>query len=96
MTITIELNPDAEERLRDKAAREGRRAEAIAAHVLANALEDEAREWAAALEGVRQGLEDSRAGRATPLEEWDAQMRAKYGIPRDVKPLTDAEADALP
>jgi prevent-host-death family protein len=34
-----------------------------------------------AREGIRQGLEDARAGRSRPIEEFFAEFKAKHGIP---------------
>jgi predicted transcriptional regulator len=81
MTITIELAPEVLERLREKAAREGRDAEAVAADVLANALEWDAEDQAEAVEGIQRGLADFEAGRYRPLEEVIAEKQRKYGLP---------------
>lgn len=96
MTITLDLTPDVEAYLREKAVREGRGTESIAQALLAQAMRWEAQERAEVIKGLHQGLEDSTAGRVTPLAAWDAKMRAKYNISQDVEPLSDAEADALP
>jgi prevent-host-death family protein len=37
---------------------------------------------ASADEGIRQGLEDSRAGRSRPVREFFAEFEAKHGIRR--------------
>ena len=37
---------------------------------------------ASAEEGIRQGMEDMRAGRVQPIEEAFVQLRAELGIPR--------------
>lgn len=34
-----------------------------------------------ATEGIRQGLEDARAGRGRPIREFLKEFRAKHGIP---------------
>ncbi len=34
-----------------------------------------------AREGIRQGLEDARAGRSRPIEDFFAEFKAKHGIP---------------
>ena len=34
-----------------------------------------------ALEGIRRGLEDVKAGRVTPLREFETQFRAEHGLP---------------
>ena len=96
MTITIDLEAGVEAQLREKAAREGQKAEAVAARVLAEILAWEDQERARVIEGVRRGLDDSAAGRTTPLKEWDDRMRVKHDIPSDAKPLTNAEAVLLP
>jgi predicted transcriptional regulator len=80
MTITIELEPEVLERLRDKAAREGQDEASIAAHVLTEALEWEAQDRVEAIEGIRRGLADFEAGRFRPLEEIAAEKRGKYGF----------------
>jgi predicted transcriptional regulator len=69
VTITIELAPEVLARLREKAAREGRDAESVAADLLADALEWEAEDRAQAIEGIRRGLADFEAGRFRSLEE---------------------------
>ena len=33
-------------------------------------------------EGIRQGLEEARAGKGRPAREFFAEFRAKHGIPR--------------
>ena len=91
MTLTINLPPEAETQLRERAAREGRNEVKTVALMLTEALDR-----AAAVEGIRQGLADSAAGRVTPLAEWDAKFRAKHSTPPDIVPLSDAEAEALP
>ncbi len=35
-----------------------------------------------ALEGVKRGLADAKAGRVTPLEKFEKAFRRKHGIPR--------------
>ena len=79
MTITIELAPEVLAHLREKAAREGRSAEAVAADMLADALEWEAEDRAEAIEGIRRGLADFVAGRYLPLEEVIAEKRELKG-----------------
>jgi predicted transcriptional regulator len=81
MTITIELAPEVLERLREKAALEGREPETVAAAVLADALAWDAEDRAAAIEGIRRGLADFEAGRFRSLEAVIAEKREKYGLP---------------
>jgi len=56
--------------------------EAIAAAVRLLRQQEEAEE-ARVLEGIRQGLEDVRAGRGRPAEEVFADIRREFNIPRD-------------
>ena len=79
MTITIDLQPEVLARLHEKAAREGQESEAVAARLLAEALEWEAQDRREAIEGIQRGLADFEAGRFQPLEEIIAAKRAKYG-----------------
>jgi predicted transcriptional regulator len=69
MGITIDLAPETFERLKEKAAREGRDAASVAAAVIAESLEWEAEDQAEAVEGIRRGLADFDEGRSRSLEE---------------------------
>jgi predicted transcriptional regulator len=76
MTITIELGPEVLEQLREKAALEGREPETVAAAVLADALAWEAEDRAEAIEGIRRGLADFKAGRFRSLDEVIARKQS--------------------
>jgi len=82
MSLTIEVPPEVEARLREKAAREGEPAESIAIQMLADALEWEAQEWKDAVECIRRGFEAVAAGRERTLDEYIAHKRAALGKPR--------------
>ncbi len=92
MTITLELAPASEARLTDMADQEGQDKTKIAARLLAEALENAAYERD--VQAISEGLEDSLAGRVTPLAEWDAKFRARHNIPADVsvEPMSHEEA----
>ena len=94
MTITLDLAPTSEALLSDLAEQDGQDKTEIASSLLAAALEQAAHERE--VEAVLGGLDDSFAGRVTPLAEWDAKFRAKYNIQADVEPMTHEEAQALP
>lgn len=81
MTITLNLAPQVEAQLREKAARDGREAEAVAQTVLAQALEWESQERAEAAEGIKRGLDDFAAGRYSPASQVFADIRTRHGIP---------------
>lgn len=81
MTLTLNLPPEAEQRLREKAEREGQDAETVAVSVLVEALEWEDRDSAEAVRGIQRGLDDFAAGRFRPFSEFAAEQRRKYNLP---------------
>ena len=85
MTITINLAPEEEAKLHQKAAREGQSAEAIAHDALIEALEWDAQDRAEAVEGIKRGLADFEQGRFRRFSEFEAEQRAKYSLPNDDK-----------
>ena len=50
--------------------------------VLADYLEWEQQDYQEAVEGVRQGLEDVKAGRAAPANQFLDEFARKHGLPR--------------
>lgn len=94
MSITLDLAPASEALLSDLAEQDGQDRKMVASSLLTAALEQAAREREA--EAIRRGLEDSLAGRVTPLAAWDAKFRARHNIPAGVEPMSDEEAQALP
>jgi predicted transcriptional regulator len=91
MTITVNLTPEAERILREKAQRQGEDPEAVAATVLAEALEWEAQDRAEAVEGMQRGLDDFEAGRYRPFSEFAAEQRSgrNLSVFRVVVPLEE-------
>jgi predicted transcriptional regulator len=83
MTLTITLPPEAEQQLRERAAREGQDAETVAAAVLVEALAWEARDSAEAIRGIQRGLDDFAAGRFRPFQEFAEEQRRKYDLPKE-------------
>lgn len=75
--MTIKLAPETEEKLREKAEREGQDIDSIANALLAQALDWEAQDRAEAIQGIQRGLEASNAGRVRPAEEVFRDMRAR-------------------
>ncbi len=108
MTITLDLAPEDEAQLNVIAARQGRNADATAHALFTDALAQAAQFREEGLdedfvltpeeetEAIRLGLEDSFAGRVTPLAEWSAKFRARHHIPEGAKPMTHEEAMRLP
>lgn len=83
MSITINVTPELEQRLRDRAASEGQDVEVVAADLLAEALDWEQRDREAEDTGIQRGLDDFAAGRYRPFEEFANEQRAKYGLAND-------------
>jgi hypothetical protein len=49
---------------------------------LADALEWERQDYQEAVEGIRQGYAEFKAGKARPVEEVFEELRVKHGLPR--------------
>ena len=96
MTIMLKIAPASEAMLRDMADQDGQDKAEIAARLLEDALAQTTRERDA--QAIAEGLEDSLAGRVSPLAEWDAKFRARHNIPADFKaePMSHEEALTLP
>jgi len=77
MPLTITLPPEVEMRLRERAAREGRDAETIAAEVLIEALEWRFQDSAEAIQGIQRGLDAFAAGRSRPFKELADEQRQR-------------------
>ncbi len=112
MTITLNLAPEEEAQLNIIASQQGQNADAVAHKIFAAALAESKARHDAPLgaqpppeielspeeeaEAIRLGLEDSFAGRVTPLAEWSARFRARHNIPEGAKAMTHEEALRLP
>ena len=81
MTITVTLSPEAEAKLRKKAARQGKDVATVAAELLASVLEWEAQDYEEAVEGIQRGLDDFEAGRFRSFAEFAEEQRRKYNLP---------------
>ncbi len=81
MTITIDLAPDLEAQLRQKAEREGKPVEAVVHAVLIGALTTEAEDRAEAIAGIQRGLDASAEGKVKPLSQVIAEARERHGFP---------------
>jgi len=79
--MTITLEPETESKLSEKAKREGRTIDALANDLLAEILEQEAREFAQNVAAIKEGFEAIAAGKEKPLEQYIAEQREKRGLP---------------
>ncbi|MEP0781129.1 hypothetical protein NDI39_26350 [Microcoleus sp. ZQ-A2] len=72
---------EAEAKLLEKAARQGKDVATVAAELLASVLEWEAQDYEEAVEGIQRGLDDFEAGRFRSFEEFAEEQRRKYNLP---------------
>jgi predicted transcriptional regulator len=82
MALTIQLPPETERWLNEKAAEQGQDAAALAAEIVAQALQWEQQDSAEAVAGVQRGLDDFAQGRHRPFGEFAEEQRRKHGLPR--------------
>lgn len=81
-TESIPLKPQRRAELEDYAQRHGQDPAAALDEVVATYLEWERQDYEEAVEGIRRGYEDVKAGRTRPAAELLEELRAKYGFPR--------------
>lgn len=81
MTIVINLSPELEEQLRQKAIHQGQDINVFAANLLANILKWEAQDSEEAIKGIQQGLDDFEAGNSRSFSEFADEQRRKYNLP---------------
>ena len=77
----IPIKPERKAQLEEYAQRRGQDTAAALAHALAEYLEWERQDYQETIEGIRQGLEDVKAGRTQSAEEAFEELRVKHGLP---------------
>ena len=88
----ISLKPERKAQLDDYARRRGQDVAAALDDALAAYLEWERQDFEEAVEGIRQGYEDVKAGRTRSAAEFLAQMRQKHGVEMSAQAERDADA----
>jgi predicted transcriptional regulator len=78
----IPLKPERKAQLEEYAQRHGQDPAAALDEALATYLEWERQDFEEAVEGIRRGHDDVKAGRTRPAAEFFAEMRRKHDIPR--------------
>lgn len=78
----IPLKPERKAQLEEYAQRRGQDTAAALDDALAAYLEWERQDFEEAVEGIRRGYEDVKAGRTRPAAELLAELRHKHDIPR--------------
>jgi predicted transcriptional regulator len=77
----IPIKPERRAQLEEYAQRRGQDTAAALDDALAEYLEWERQDYQEAIEGIRQGYEDVKAGRAQSAEEAFEELRVKHGLP---------------
>lgn len=80
--MTITISPRTEAMLREEASRTGQDADILADALLAETLEEQARDFEEAVTGIAEGIADGEAGREISLEEYKAQFEAEREVRR--------------
>jgi predicted transcriptional regulator len=78
----IPIKPERKAQLEEYAQRRGQDTAAALDDALAEYLEWERQDYQEAIEGIRQGYEDVKAGRTQSAEEAFEELRVKHGLPR--------------
>jgi predicted transcriptional regulator len=78
----IPIKPERKAQLEEYAQRRGQDTAAALDDALAEYLEWERQEYQEAIEGIRQGYEDLKAGRTQSAEEAFEELRVKRSLPR--------------
>ena len=78
----IPIKPERKAQLEEYAQRRGQDPASALDDALAEYLEWERQDFEQAVEGIRQGYEDVKAGRTQPVEEAFEELRLKHGLPR--------------
>jgi predicted transcriptional regulator len=76
------LKPERKAQLDEYAQRHGQDPAVALDEALAAYLEWERQDFEAAVEGIRKGHEEVKAGRTRPAADFLSEMRRKHGIPR--------------
>ncbi|MEX0271987.1 hypothetical protein AB3R30_22945 [Leptolyngbyaceae cyanobacterium UHCC 1019] len=83
MSIVVTLSPELEAILRDKAAQQGQDVSLVASELLANVLEWEEQDSAAAIQGIQKGLDDFETGRFRSFHEFTKEQSRKHNLSAD-------------
>jgi len=79
---TLPVKPERLVQLEELARRRGKSTTDALDDVLADYLEWERQDYQEAVEGIRQGYEDVKAGRSAPADQFLDEFARKHGLPR--------------
>lgn len=74
MTLILDLPPEVEAHLHERASQHGQKPEEYTLSLLDRWLREDAQEFDAAVAGVRRGMADAAAGREISLEDYLAEI----------------------
>jgi len=77
----IPIKPERKAQLEEYAQRRGQDPAAALDDALAAYLEWERQDFEQAVDGIRQGYQDVKAGRTQPIAEALEELRVKHGLP---------------
>lgn len=84
MTITINLPPEIETQLTQKATKEGKHISEIATEIITHAIELELQDYQETIKGITQGLEDfEKKGNFCSFQDFINEQRIKYNLSWD-------------
>lgn len=83
MSIVVNLTPEIEAKLREKAIQQGRDISVVAAELITEILEGELQDTEEAVKGIQKGLNDFEAGRFRSFDEFADEQRKKYNLSVD-------------
>jgi predicted transcriptional regulator len=80
--MEVTVSPERLAQLEDFARRRGKDTIAALDEALAEYLDWERRDYEEAVEGIRRGLDDVKAGRTEPADPFLDEFARKHGLPR--------------
>jgi predicted transcriptional regulator len=80
MTITINLRPEIETQLNEKATKQGKDISEIATEIITNAIELELQDYQESIKGIAQGLEDFNLGKFRSFDNFTNEQCRKYNL----------------
>jgi predicted transcriptional regulator len=80
MALVINLSPELEAQLREKAIHQGQDINIVASELLASVLKAEAQDDVEAVQSIQQGLDDFSTGKFRSFDEYADEQRQKYNL----------------
>jgi predicted transcriptional regulator len=80
MAIVVNLSPELEQLLRNRATQQGQDINFVASELLASILEWEQQDSQEAVKGIQKGLDDFEAGRFRSFDDFADEQRRKYNL----------------